>query len=636
MTKGGAQVSTSPSALVSAWTPQLLLALAAVVVSGSYGALAAAELGGVLQVAPPVLGAVLAAAAWWTAQDRARGLRWLAAAAVAGFVAVAIVQTPPALLGMALVALGGVVLVGGLRIAGKLPDARTTTAVLAAAAVALVPFRGLGEIALGPSVVGLSDFALGAALVVWLGGRSRGEDLRHSRKGRSLHKWATSHARASDPPHPNPLPPGERGPDLRFRRHGRDHAKVSEGGNPAAAEPVHAHEGATHASPLPPFARVSYAGLDIPRLALAIVVFAAWLSITGALALDPVPVLKETIKWLQVAVAVVLLADVLRHADARVLVAWLVGIAVAAEAAVGLAQAITGIGPAAFNVGGLIRSFGTFEQPNPFGGYLGLHLPLLLAGAIYVRRSRRPWIAALWLLVLVAVVISRSRGAWIGMIGSTAVVLLAAMPRARVLGAATVALIVAGFLAFAGWQLTGGLERALPDPARAAVEGRTEVRDALRIVVDDDFAISERLAQWEAGWRMFMSAPLIGVGAGNYDQAYSRFNFEPFLQLPGHAHNIYLNFAAEAGLPAAAAFLALSVWAIWRCVRAVQWARGTPWEWATIGALGGMVAFSLHNLVDSLFVNGMGLVFALFIGLSYAIEWDHGRRQAPQVVGAAS
>ena len=41
-----------------------------------------------------------------------------------------------------------------------------------------------------------------------------------------------------------------------------------------------------------------------------------------------------------------------------------------------------------------------------------------------------------------------------------------------------------------------------------------------------------------------------------------------------------------------------------------------------------MVAFSLHNLVDSLFVNGMGLVFALFIAFSYAIEWDHRRRQA--------
>ena len=541
MTKGGAQVSTSPSAHVSAWTPRLLLALAAVVVSGSYGALAAAELGGVLQAAPPMLGAALAAAAWWTAQDRARGPRWLAALAVVGFVAVVIVQMPPALLGVALVAFGGVVVVGGLRIAGKLPDARAATALLAAASLALVPFRGLGEIALGPSVVGLSDFALAAALVVWLGGR------------------------------------------------GRDR-------------------------------------IDIPRLALAIAVFAAWLGLTGVMAYELAPVLKETVKWLQVAVAVALLADVLRHDDARTVTAWLVGIAVAAEAAVGLVQAITGIGPAAFNVGGLIRSFGTFEQPNPFGGYLGLHLPWLLVGAIYARRSRRPWITALWLLVLAAVVISRSRGAWIGMIGSTAVVLLAAMPRARVLGAATGALIVAGFLAFAGWQLSGGLERALPDPARAAVEGRTEVRDALRIVVDDDYAVSERLAQWETGWRMFMSAPLIGIGAGNFDEAYLRYHFEPFSLPPGHAHNIYLNFAAEAGLPAAVAFLALSAWAIWRCIRAVQWSRGTRWEWATIGALGGMVAFSLHNLVDSLFVNGMGLVFALFIGLSYAIEWEHRRR----------
>ena len=79
LTAGDVRVSSRLSFLVSAWTPQLLLALAAVVVSGSYGALAAAELGGVLRVAPPVLGAALAAAVWWTAQDRARGLRWLAA-----------------------------------------------------------------------------------------------------------------------------------------------------------------------------------------------------------------------------------------------------------------------------------------------------------------------------------------------------------------------------------------------------------------------------------------------------------------------------------------------------------------------------------------------------------------------------
>ena len=543
---------TSSSAIAPAWAAPLLLALAAVVVSGLYGALAATNLGGLLRVIPPVFGAAVAAAAWWLAQDQARGLRWLAAAAVVGFLAAAIVQAPPALLIMSLGALGVIVVVAGLRAAGALPDARTATAVLAAASVALVPFRGLGEIPLGPSVVGLSDFALGAALVVWLGGRGRGE--------RAV----------------------------------------------------------------------------LPRLALAVAVFAAWLSVTGVLAYDLAPVLKETTKWLQVAVAIVLLADVLRHTDARIAVAWMVGIAVAAEAAVGLAQAITGLGPAAFNVGGLIRSYGTFEQPNPFGGYLGLHLPLLLAGAIYARKSRRPWITALWLLVLAAVVISRSRGAWIGMIGSTAVVLLAAMPRARVLGAATGALIIAGFLALAGWQFSGGVAQAIPDPARAAVEGRVEVRDALRIVVEDDYAISERLAQWETGWRMFMSAPLIGVGAGNYDHAYARLNFEPFLQPPGHAHNIYLNFAAEAGLPGLVAFLALSAWAIWRAIQAVQWSRGTSWEWAAIGALGGSVAFALHNLVDSLFVNGMGLVFAMFIALSYAVEWDRRRRPASPAAGMPS
>ena len=431
----------------------------------------------------------------------------------------------------------------GLRAIDALPSVRTAIGAFAALGLALVPFRVLGEISLGGAVLGLSDFALGIALVLWVADQHRGR-----------------------------------------------------------------------------------AG-EIPRLAFGIVLFTAWLGLTALPARELTPVLKEVVKWLQVASAVVVLADVLRDDGARRAMTWAVGLAVGAEALIGIVQVLMGFGPASFNVGGLIRSFGTFDQPNPYGGYLGLHLPLLLAAAIYVPKSRRPWVVALWLLVMAAIVVSRSRGAWVGMVASSVVVMLAAMPRNRVLAGITSVVIVAAFLSFAGWQFSGGIGPLLHDPSRAAIEGRVEFRDAIRMLVDENYAVSERLSQWEIGWGMFMSDPLIGVGAGNYEVVYLKSNPEPFINPPGHAHNIYLNFAAETGLPGMLAFVALSAWALWRGLRAVQWSRGTPWEWIMVGALGGGVAFASHNLFDSLFVNGMGLVFALFIGLSYAAEWRYDRPQ---------
>ena len=54
----------------------------------------------------------------------------------------------------------------------------------------------------------------------------------------------------------------------------------------------------------------------------------------------------------------------------------------------------------------------------------------------------------------------------------------------------------------------------------------------------------------------------------------------------------------------------------------IRLARGNRWEWLAVGTLGGSVALAAHNLVDSLFVSGMGLTFAMFIAVTYALEWQ--------------
>src|SRR5690606_10575926 len=86
------------------------------------------------------------------------------------------------------------------------------------------------------------------------------------------------------------------------------------------------------------------------------------------------------------------------------------------------------------------RSFGTFGQPNPFGGFMGLVAPISLMATLgYGKRawSKHPldtayrdiflifFYGSSSIIILSGIVMSWSRGAWIGMIGALLVVALA-------------------------------------------------------------------------------------------------------------------------------------------------------------------------------------------------------------------
>ena len=359
---------------------------------------------------------------------------------------------------------------------------------------------------------------------------------------------------------------------------------------------------------------------SVPALAVGMLAFAGWLILTALNAVNPALVLKEVLKWFQIAVALAILADLMREPSARRMVAWTVGAAVLAQAGLGLVQTALEAGPGGFVVGGVLRAFGTFDQPNPYGGYLGVHAPLVLAAAIYARGSRRRWLVLLGIVLLMAIAASRSRGAWLGIGASSLVVVLAAGHRTRPWARAALGALAVGVLALALAALVGVFDRTLPPDIERTIQGTHPVEDAVRHRAHDDFAIAQRVAHWAAGWRMFQDRPLLGVGAGNFDDAYRTYALHPFDEPLGHAHNVVLNFGAEAGLLGMLMFAGLSLWALWAAVTAVRRARGATIEWSVVGALGALVGFAIHNLVDSLFVSGMGIVFALILSLALVVR----------------
>jgi O-antigen ligase len=120
--------------------------------------------------------------------------------------------------------------------------------------------------------------------------------------------------------------------------------------------------------------------LRIPRLpvlpALLLFIGALWLSLPRA----PSQVWgqNEIIKWGQVALLMLLVVDL---ASDRRRLAWVVGMLVAAgvvQALIGVYQfGLAGDGPPAFMIlGRFYRAYGTFQQPNPFAGFVAMMLAL--------------------------------------------------------------------------------------------------------------------------------------------------------------------------------------------------------------------------------------------------------------------
>ena len=104
--------------------------------------------------------------------------------------------------------------------------------------------------------------------------------------------------------------------------------------------------------------------------------------------------LIETAKWIEMLALYLFIVALLptRHIKWVVIVMLLTGIA---QAALGLYQFIFKVGPAGFLLfdGRFLRAYGTFDQPNPYAGYLGLVLPLALSLTVWAFSDFGFWTA---------------------------------------------------------------------------------------------------------------------------------------------------------------------------------------------------------------------------------------------------
>jgi O-antigen ligase len=225
----------------------------------------------------------------------------------------------------------------------------------------------------------------------------------------------------------------------------------------------------------------------------------------------------------------------------------------------------------------------TFGNRNHLAGFMEMAIPLALGICLSGVRGWKFGFAVYFVLALsTALVLSLSRGGWLGAFIGLLFMAVCLLLDRRFKRKAILLTIVGGSFVVILVVLS----------STSTVE---------RILTVSDFkggsAIGSRLVVWGGVLDMIEQNPILGAGPGTFPYVFTRFQPPGFAHHFKMAHNDYLQFAAEAGLPV----LGIMGWAAFLLYRkgfqklqdSSRLIRGT-----TLGALSGITAILVHSFFD--------------------------------------
>jgi O-antigen ligase len=370
---------------------------------------------------------------------------------------------------------------------------------------------------------------------------------------------------------------------------------------------------------------------------------------------------KEISKWLEFLAVILLGAQYIRtrrQVWTLIVIILLAGIS---QAFHGYIQAFFNLGPEAFIRAASLRVYGTFDQPNPYAGYINMSLSIALALMLLgCNRTTRLLGGLATILLGTAEYLAQSRGGEISITAVLIFILVVGMPQLRTL----TRLVIIGGLGIVEAFLAGWIPAHVLTPV-LRILGLTQI--SFTAPSPEDYSTAERLAHWIAGIHMFLDHPILGVGIGNYPDAYPKYAITIFTLPLGHAHNYYINIAAETGFIGLVVYLLFLLAIFVAAVRAyrgihnkymqaqairqgprpeIEAPLGTgnklrlllhPFRMAehyraqgifgivdkltndralAVGILAALLSVCIHNMVDDLYVHSMTNLFALlFVAL---------------------
>jgi len=218
------------------------------------------------------------------------------------------------------------------------------------------------------------------------------------------------------------------------------------------------------------------------------------------------------------------------------------------SAAYGIFQHFTGIDFLGYNdsLNKLLpRATGFYDIPMTFSEYISMISMIILSLLLFFRKKNAPFILAL-ILVISGLYFSFTRGAWMGTLSGFLLLLFLRNKK----------LFFAGLITAA----------AIGSAALLLFPGSTISRRIYTLTERKDNPVIKRMFIWECSLNMVRDFPLTGVGWECFRKAYPRYTnysgpyrgwkWRQFItKTYTHAHNNFLNIAAETGIIGMGAFL---------------------------------------------------------------------------------
>jgi O-antigen ligase len=245
-----------------------------------------------------------------------------------------------------------------------------------------------------------------------------------------------------------------------------------------------------------------------------------------------------------------------------------------------------------------VSPLGPFVNKNHFAGYV--EMPALLAlglgRGLWRQAASAPSASApsaspaalvafgASALMVMAVLLSMSRGGALGVVSGIAVLAVVDFMTARHRDAMGKVLVPLG-LAF----LLAVLVAVMPGEVHERLLGIGQSSDSSTLY---------RKAIWKDALRAWTASPLFGQGMGAFADVIPRFKTSAGLFRVEHPENEPIEVAVEGGLIALGAAATALVVAFARSVRAIRGHRDRVLRGIVTGALAGVVALTVHGLVD--------------------------------------
>ena len=245
------------------------------------------------------------------------------------------------------------------------------------------------------------------------------------------------------------------------------------------------------------------------------------------------------------------------------------------------------------------RIYASFVTPNSFGCYLAMVLPFTLTSFFMKKRLKISKIVylILFLLLFTCLLLTMSRGGWFAFLSSLLFMGLW-------IPSLAVFFLLLGLLVIA-------TQPFYPPFLKERLKS---------FFIFTDTSSIDRKIIWQAGWKMFMSKPLLGVGLGAFMFNFKRFVIEGYPYGVPYAHNCYLQIASELGVIGLLAFLSILTLFFYHGIKALNMAKDRNYLWYVLLAsqaaiLGYCVQMGVDTILYSL---DLGMLFWLVLGIGVA------------------